>query len=198
MRCILLLPSLLLTVLACQAQRPSRSGLGYAGGPQMATWHSEAVMYRPVPGAAVGLYAPIWAGNRVELQPELLLSLQGYRRDLPDGGSSTLNDLRLAMPFSVKLFLGRIFSLQAGVQGSCLLLARADGKDAREALSPLDMGVHAGLGIGTIGGLDLTLRYYNGLSNLLAEDHALYPSNRTLLFTAGYRFMQFQRGRKRG
>lgn len=155
-------------------------------------------MYRPVPGAAAGLYAPIWAGNRVELQPELLLSLQGYRRDLPDGGSSTLHDLRLAMPFSVKLFVSRTFNLQAGVQGSFLLMARSGGEDAREALSPLDMGVHAGLGIGTIAGLDLTLRYYNGLSNLLAEDHALYPSNRTLLFTAGYRFMQFHRGRKRG
>jgi len=180
-----------------QAQRPSRSGLGYMGGPQAATWRSEAVNYRPVAGAVAGIYVPIWVGNRVEIQPELLLSLQGAARDLPDGERSTMRSLHASMPVSLKIFLNRTVNLQAGVQGSYLLLAKAEGKDITDKLSPLDMGLNVGVGIGSANGIDLTLRYFSGLSNALAEDHTSYPSNRTLQFTMGYRFMQFARGRRR-
>lgn len=188
---------LILAPLVSHGQRSSRSGLGYMGGPQAATWRSEAVIYRPVPGLVAGLYAPIWAGRRVEIQPELLLSLQGAARDLPEGERSTMRSLHASMPVSLKIFLSATFNIQAGVQGAYLLMARTDGEDVRDNLSPLDMGVNAGLGIGTLSGLDITLRYYSGLSNTLAEDRAIYPSNRTLQLTIGNRFMQFARGRRR-
>lgn len=183
--------------LCAHAQRPARSGLGYMGGPQLATWHSEAVKYRPVPGFVAGIYAPIGAGNRVEIQPELLLSLQGAARDIPDGDRSTMRNLRAIMPVSLKIFLNRTINLQVGVQGGYLLMAKADGEDISEHLSQLDMGVNAGIGFGSPSGLDLTLRYYTGLSNTLENDHAIFPSNRTLQLTAGYRFMQFERQRRR-
>lgn len=189
--------ALLIGPIASQAQRPSRSGLGYMGGPQAATWRSEAVNYRPVPGAVAGIYVPIWAGNRVEIQPELLLSLQGAARDLPDGERSTMRSLHATVPVSLKIFLNRTINLQAGVQGSYLLLAKTEGKDITDELSPLDMGLNVGIGLGTNNGVDFTLRYFSGLSNTLAEDHTTYPSNRTLQFTVGYRFMQFARGRQR-
>ena len=197
MRSFIVLFALLMGSLLCNAQRPARSGLGYMGGPQAATWQSEAVIYRPVPGFVAGVYAPIWAGSRVEIQPELLLSLQGTTRDLPDGDHSTLRDLRVALPVSLKLFIGRTFNLQAGVQGSLLLLAKTNGTDVKKELGPLDMGVNVGAGIGTISGMDYTLRYYNGLSNVLAEDKSIYPTNHTLQLTVGYRFMKFGRGRRR-
>lgn len=191
----------LLALVACpfvgHAQRPSRSGIGYMGGPQAATWHSEAVIYRPVPGFVAGVYVPIWAGNRVEIQPELLLSLQGAARDLPDGGRSTMRNLRALVPVSLKLFLCPTFNIQAGVQGGYLILAKADGTDIRDHVSPLDMGLNIGLGIGSVSGIDLTLRYYYGLSNTLDKDQALFPSNRTLQATVGYRFKQLSRKRSR-
>ena len=194
----LLFPLVVLMVpLFGYGQRSARSGLGYMGGPQAATWRSEAVIYRPVPGLVAGLYVPVWAGRRVEIQPELLLSLQGAARDLPDGERSTMRSLHAIMPVSLKIFLSSTFNIQAGVQGGYLLMARTDGEDVSDNLSPLDMGVNVGLGIGTMSGLDIALRYYSGLSNALAEDRTVYPSNRTLQLTIGHRFMQFARGRRR-
>lgn len=163
----------------------------------MATWHSEAVKYRPIPGFVAGIYAPIWAGSRFELQPELLLSLQGAARDIPDGNRSTMHNLQATMPVSLKVFLSRTFNLQIGVQGGYLIMAKADGEDISDQLSQLDMGMNAGIGFGSPSGLDVTLRYYNGLSNTLEGDNVLFPSNRTLQLTAGYRFMQFERQRRR-
>lgn len=196
-RSIPLLLAILAYPLIGQAQRPSRSGLGYMGGPQAATWRSEAVNYRPVPGFVAGLYVPIWAGNRVEIQPELLISLQGAARDLPDDGRSTMRNVSAIVPVSLKLFLSPTFQIQAGVQGGYLILAKADGTDISDQVSQLDLGLNIGLGIGTMSGIDLTLRYFTGLSNTLAEDRALYPSNRTLQMTIGHRFMQFSRKRHR-
>ena len=167
------------------------------GDPQAATWRSEAVIYRPVPGFIAGLYSPIWAGNRVEIQPELLLSLQGAARDLPEGGRSTMRNLSAIVPVSLKLFLTPSFNIQAGAQGGYLILANAGGTDISDHVSKLDLGLNVGLGIGTRSGIDLTLRYYNGLSNTLVEDHAVYPTNRTLQLTVGRRLMQFSKKRFR-
>ena len=189
--------ALVLVPLLGHGQRPARSALGYMGGPQAATWRSEAVIYRPVPGLVAGLHVPIWAGKRVEIQPELLVSLQGAARDLPDGERSTMRSLHANMPVSLKVFLSRTLNIQAGVQGGYLLMARTDGQDVSDKLSPLDMGVTAGVGIGTLNGLDITLRYYSGLSNTLDEDRTVYPSTRTLQLTFGHRFMQFARARRR-
>ena len=179
------------------AQHPSRSGLGYMGGPQVATWHSEAVNYRPVPGLVAGFYAPIRAGGSVEIQPELLLSMQGAARELPDGGRSTMRSFSTIIPVSLKLFITPTFNLQLGVQGGYLILAKADKTDISDQISQLDLGLNAGAGIGIYSGLDLTLRYYNGLSNTLVEDRSVYPSNRTLQLTIGHRFMQFSKKRHR-
>ena len=196
-RIILPLLALFALPIGAKAQRPSQSGLGYMGGPQVATWHSEAVNYRPVAGFVAGIYVPIWAGRFFEIQPDLLLSLQGAAQDLPEDGRSTMRNLRAILPVSLKMFLGQTFNLQAGVQGGYLVMAKADGRDIKDQVSPLDMGINIGAGIGTTTGLDLTLRYYSGLTNTLVEDSHFFPSNRTLQFTAGYRFMQFSRQRRR-
>lgn len=163
----------------------------------MATWRSEAVNYRPIPGFVAGLYAPIWAGNRFEIQPELVLSLQGAARDLPEGEQHTMRNLMATVPVSLKVFLNRTINFQVGVQGGYLILAKADGKDISDQVSQLDMGVNFGAGFGSPTGLDITLRYFIGLSNALADDHAIFPSNRTLQLTFGYRFMQFEKDRRR-
>ncbi len=182
---------------AVNAQRPSRSGVGYMGGPQAATWHSEAATYRLVPGFVVGFYAPIWVGNRCEIQPDLLLSLHGAAKDLPDGQRKSLNILSAVMPVSLKVFLSSSFNVQAGVQGGYLLLARSGDLDISSQLTRLDMGVNIGFGVGTASGSDITLRYYNGLSNTLVNENALFPSNRTLQITFGHRFSQFSSHRRR-
>ncbi|MBS1570104.1 MAG: PorT family protein [Bacteroidetes bacterium] len=184
--------------LLLQAQRPSRSGVGFMGGPQVATWQCAGAKFRPVPGFVLGFYAPIWVGNRVEIQPDLLLSLQGMAKDLPDGGRTTVNSLSAVMPVSLKFFINRSINIQAGVQGGYLLFARSnEEQDVSNELNTLDMGANIGAGIGTSYGLDITLRYYNGLMNTLRDDNTLFPANRTLQLTVGHRFSQFSNHRRR-
>ncbi len=190
--------ALLLASLACRAQYPSASGLGITAGPQASFWHSAAAIYRPVPGAVAGLYVPIGIGNRWEIQPELLLSMDGTARDIPDGPQRILRTFHAALPVNLKLFLGRTFNLQAGAWGGYLLHARMDGNEATSTISTLDMGVCAGIGIGTGSGVDLTLRYCNGLANTLKDDHALLPSSRMLVATVGKRLVQFRNTRSHG
>lgn len=199
MRLFSIIPILSLLAVAqpVQAQRPSHSGVGYMGGPQAATWHSEAATYRIVPGFVIGFYAPIWIGNRWEIQPDLLLSLQGAAKDLPDGGHSSLNSLSAVMPVSLKVFLSPTFNIQAGFQGGYLLFANSGDQDISTQLNTLDMGANIGIGIGTFGGLDVTLRYYTGLRNTLVNDNALFPYNRMLQLTIGHRFSQFSSHRRR-
>ncbi len=192
----------LLALLACpflgHAQEPFLSGIGYMGGPQVATWHSEATVYRPIPGFVLGFYAPVRAGNRMELQPELLVSVQGAAKDLPDGEHNTMRSLNAILPVSFKVFIGQSLFLQAGGQAGYLLYGWSTQKqDISDQLNTLDLGVNIGIGIGTYYGMDLSLRYYNGLSNTLAKDHTLFPYNRTLQFTAGYRLVQFARHHRR-
>lgn len=186
-----------LAPLVGQAQRFAHSGIGYMGGPQAAMWQSELIKYRPVPGAAAGIYAPIMLGNRIELQPELMLSFGGASRTLAEGERSTMHSLHANVPVSLKFFLTRSFNIHVGVQGGYLLFATADGTQVSEMINPLDLGATIGLGIGTWSGLDINLRYYNGLSNMLRDDRTYFPLNRTLQATIGKRIAQFKHRRVR-
>lgn len=191
-RSLLLAGLMLASPLISAAQRITRSGIGYMGGPQAAMWRSELTVHRPVAGLAAGFYAPIMAGNRMEIQPELLVSFAGTAQMLPDGERSTLRSIEATVPVGLKFFLSRTFSLQAGAQGGYLFWAQADGQDVTGLLSPIDMGINVGVGLGTWSGLDITLRYYNGLSNMLRDDRTYFPTDRTLQATIGKRFVQFK------
>lgn len=173
------------------AQWRFKSGLGCAAGVQAATWRSELTAYRPVPGLTLGLYAPIWTGNRVEIQPDLLLSLGGTAEGLSDGGRSVLRTVHAIMPVGLKFYLDRSFNLQAGMQGGYLIMAGTDGTDAADHLNKLDMGVTVGMGLRSLSGVDVSLRYYNGLSNMLRDDLKIFPADRTLQASVGKRFMRF-------
>lgn len=196
-RTLLLAGLLLATPLISHAQRIAHSGIGYMGGPQAAMWRSSLTVHRPVAGLAAGFYAPVMVGNRVEIQPELQVSFAGTAQVLPEGERSALRSLHATMPVGLKFYLNRTFSLQAGVQGGYLFWAQAEGQDVAELLSPIDLGVNIGVGLGTWSGLDFTLRYYNGLSNMLRDDLTYFPTNRTLQATVGKRFVQFRHRRLR-
>mgnify|MGYP003381875280 CR=1 FL=1 len=182
-----------------------RSGIGVKGGILGSLTRSALVRYQPVPGGTLGFYAPLHGGSRFELQPELLITLQGSTH------MDTENDLRrsdrllyLHLPISTKFFLSNTFNLQAGGQVGWLLLARtttSDGtRDSRSDFTPMDAGLVVGIGVDLRSGTDLALRYYNGLVPVLMADSTVFPHNNTLQFTLGYRFIRFgaiDRGRRR-
>lgn len=167
------------------------------GGIQGSMWHSELVVYRPVVGATGGFYMPIMLGNRIEVEPATLLSLGGTAQTLPEGERSTLRSLHATIPVTMKYFVTRSFNVQLGAQGGYLLMAQNEEYDVYHLLNPLDFGAMIGLGIGTWNGLDFTLRYYNGLSNLLRNDATYFPANRVAQATVGKRFVQFKPRRTR-
>ncbi len=191
--------SLLLLVAALPAwgQRSSRSGLGLKIGAQMANTRSAAFSYDPVPGAVLGVYAPLRVADRFEVQPEVLLSMQGSAY-APTEGTRTVNHLYYAqLPVSAKLYVSNALNLQAGLQAGLLLMANSNGADTKHLFKSTDLGLNLGLGVDLINGTDLTLRYYSGLTTVLVNDDLIYPSNRTLQFTAGYRFLRFKRHTRR-
>jgi hypothetical protein len=77
--------------------------------------------------------------------------------------------------------------------GKVVSATRSQGEDRRDVtadMRPVDFGLTAGIGADLISGVDLTLRYFSGLWTIYQYDDALFPRNRTLQFTAGYRFVR--------
>lgn len=186
--------SLLLAILGSVSAQ--RSGLGIKGGLMAATTAAQHIETSIVPGATAGLYLPCQVGNRVEIQPELLLSMLGSGFIEPNGDRTDLHALMVQVPLSFKLYFSNVVNVQAGVQfGKVLSAQRSDPEgrtDVTADMRPVDMGMNAGLGFDTQNGIDLTLRYYSGLWTIFQYDEVLFPRYRTLQFAVGYRLARFQ------
>lgn len=187
--------ALVLTAATTHAQR---SALGVKGGLVLGTARSELVRYGLVPGATLGPYAAFGVSDRIELQPELLVSLQGASYVVGENDDRWVDrQLYAHLPLSVKFFVSNTLNLHMGGQLGWLLMARTDTDDGAinttDRFVPLDAGIIAGLGLDLISGTDLTLRYYGGVTPTLADDSAIYPRNNTLQLTVGHRFKPFKR-----
>lgn len=150
-----------------------------------------------IPGFSAGLYAPIAAAPRLEIQPEVLLSMMGTGFIEPDGDRYSIRSLYVQAPVSAKYFLNNEISLQGGVQLGKLLMAQridADGTtNVRDHFKTFDMGFALGLGYDLRTGMDVTLRYYSGMPTLLKDDDALFPRSRCLQLTLGKRLMRLKK-----
>lgn len=178
-------------------QRPSRSGVGLKAAGQWATQHAEGLTYQPIPGAAGGVYFPLWCGYRFELQPELLVSFQGASQQIPEGDAIQLRTLYVQLPLSAKLFLSNTFNAQFGVLGGRLLNAKVDGEDASDIYRPWDFGFTAGLGVDLSSGVDITARYYMGHTPVISGNDNGFPKNRVAQLSFGYRVARFSHARHR-
>ncbi len=193
--------ALLLLAIPALAQRPSRSGLGLKAGVQWSTIQAGGQNMQAIPGAAAGAYAPLWFGNRFELQPELLLSYQGATHFHKEDPAREIRLLYLQLPVSAKLYLTNAVNVQIGAQTGCLVAASVDGNDAMDQYERFDFGLIGGIGVDLMNGLDITARFCSGLTPILVDDHELYPTNRCTQLSVGYRIARFggsQHYRKRG
>jgi hypothetical protein len=185
---------MLLALLAVpvMAQRSSRSGIGLKVGAQLANTRSAAFTYEPITGAVLGGYMPIWVANRFEVQPELLFSMQGSAFTPSEGNRQATYLFYAQVPLSAKLYVSNALNLQTGIQAGWMVTALQDGNPVKERYKPMDIGFNMGLGLDLIGGTDLTVRYYSGMTPVLMNDGLIYPTNRTLQLTAGYRMVRFK------
>ncbi len=179
-----------------------QSAWGFKGGLVVGTVRSQLVRYGPIPGATLGPYAAFPLGDRLELQPELQVSLNGASYTVQGDGARWVDRRIYAqLPVSMKFFVTNVLNLQMGGQLGRLLLARTDsdqgGQVTTERFAPLDAGVLAAVGLDLESGLDLTLRYYGGVTPILADDDTIYPRNHNLQLTVGHRFGPMRRRHSR-
>jgi Outer membrane protein beta-barrel domain len=182
-----LLWCLLLLSLPSFGQRPSRSGIGLKAAGQWCTQRAEGISFQPVPGAHVGLYFPLWCGNRFELQPELLLSAQGMSRTYAEGSVVTTRMLYAHLPVNAKLYVSNALNGQFGAYGGRLLSARANGEDVAAKYNAWDFGFSVGIGLDLMNGFDISARYLFGYTPVLSGTPREFPKNRVAQLSFGYR-----------
>ncbi len=191
-RYLALLPGLVLGVFS----HAQSAGIGFKGGLLASTVKALNVRTGPIPGATVGFYVPCGIGPRMELQPELLLPSLGSSYYEPDGDVTVVRSLYLQIPVSLKMYIGNGLNMAGGFQFGELLLAQQIGTEGsgsvKSSYNALDMGFIGGLGMDLESGLDLSIRAYGAMTPALQDDDVLFPKNRSLEFTLGYRFTQFK------
>jgi len=177
------------------AQPSGHAGMGIKAGGQWSTLLASDATYTPIPGGLIGVYFPLLATARIELQPELLLSYQGCDVQRSDEDPSRLRMLYVHLPLCAKVFLTNEVNLQGGIQAGRRILARTDQEQVTDRFRPYDAGFIAGLGIDLRNGLDFSARYFGGTTPVLTETTGVNPRHRLLQITAGYRVLRFGRHR---
>ena len=187
-----LYPVLFLLVATTTSAQPSgHTGMGIKAGGQWSTLLASDVTYTAIPGGLAGVYFPLLATARLELQPELLLSYQGCDVQRHEEDPSQLRMLYVHLPVCAKLFLTNEVNLQGGIQAGKCVSARMDDERVTDDFRSFDLGFIAGLGIDLRSGFDLMARYYGGMAPALNETTGVNPRHRLLQLTAGYRVLRF-------
>lgn len=181
----------LLMAASANAQPSGHAGMGIKVGGQWSTLLASDVAYTAIPGGLAGVYFPLLATARLELQPELLLSYQGCDVHRNEEDPSQLRMLYVHLPVCAKLFLTNEINLQGGIQAGRCVSVYSDGERITDDFRPFDVGFIAGLGLDLRNGFDLTARYYGGSTPVLNETTGVNPRHRLLQFTAGYRVLRF-------
>lgn len=179
----------------------AQGGVGWKAGFHMSTLFSQAQNNDLIPGGHLGVYFPLAYGNRFELQPEVLFSMQGSARTYNEDNTRTLRLYYAQVPVSAKYFITPILNIQGGVQLGYLGMASArteeGSEDVTDDLQRLDMSFIMGLGFDMMDGWDLTFRYSSGMTNVLKGDDVLFPSNRLYGISIGHRLVKQGKGTRR-
>jgi hypothetical protein len=170
--------------------------VGVKGGPAITDMVSSAANNRPIPSMVAGVYAPIPINPRLIFQPELEIATMGAGQSVKGENVDVLRTVYLRAPMTLRWKVAPKIQLAAGLQPGYLLRAWHK-KDyitvsATEDFKPFDMAFISGVSIRPSIGTDITLRYVYGLSAVLANDNAIYPTNRAIQLTLGLRMKRFK------
>lgn len=200
---------LLQFVIACLAFGISSSygqaTFGIKAGANLANMNFESNGFNFTPESLVGFYAGPFArlgvSSQFAIQPELLLSLQGYSIDLGDlvgeevaDGKMKSQNLYLNLPVMARFYPTEALHLEAGPQVGLLLNSKVKGDegsvDDEESYKDLDFGLNIGAGYTLPLSLTIEARYNLGLANVAegAENSDGKATNRVFSFGLGYTF----------
>jgi len=141
-------------------------------------------------GVHLGVYATIMFSENVGLQPELLYSSQGTKFDLAGLDDSSYKFNYINIPILLRYNFNSIVNLHAGPQFGILASAKTNvgdiEEDVKEFVKGSDLSAAFGLGVDLPAGLNFTVRYSLGLSDIDKEDDSEIKNN-NIQISIGYR-----------
>lgn len=156
-------------------------------------------------GVHVGGFANFKLDEKWSVQPELLLSTQGFKEYLNDGGYIYDDKVKLTyinLPISFQYVVASKFNLEAGPQVDYLLSGKVDSKyydpmfnetqtrnnvDINDSLKSVAFGFNIGAGYAITSKLSANIRYHLGLSEV-DDIEGVKIKNRNLHVSFGYSF----------
>ena len=136
--------------------------------------------------------------DKVSLQPELILSMQGAEYEDSDGFDGRFKFNYLNVPVMAKLYVSYGVFVEAGPQVGFLLSAKDEydsptsgEDDIKDEVKSTDFGANVGLGYQFDSGLNINARYNFGLSNINDFESPgidFKNQNNVLSVGVGYRF----------
>lgn len=160
---------------------------GLKGGLNLANFTDDGFTIKA--GVNFGGFAEVKINSSFAIQPELIFSMQGAKKDSYSFSTNYIN-----IPVMAKVTLGEGFSLQAGPQLGVLVsaIASANGVDVdvKSDLKTIDFGLNVGAGYDVNENIMIDARYnfgVGGLSKNLAAG-ATDSNNRVISLSLGYKF----------
>ncbi|MEE9350383.1 MAG: porin family protein [Flavobacteriaceae bacterium] len=143
------------------------------------------------PSMHFGAVAEFTLTDAFSVQPELLFSMQGYQKK----GESIIKHHYhyVTAPIMMKYFLTNEITLDFGPQFGYLIFAQSsDGEyeyeELKETTSVFDYGIAVGASYEIDDGMNINLRYYQGIANVLDTPDDLRASNGVIQLSLGYKF----------
>lgn len=152
------------------AQSPIKYGIKAGGNFANNTFSGNGLSMTPssVTSFYVGGLVTTSITKKISFQPELLLSMQGYKWNR-DSIPLTNNTSYLILPLMFKYNIVEGLHLEAGPQIGLLLSAKdkfGDSEDVKDQYNSLDLGANIGAEYQFPIGLFLNARYNLGLTNI--------------------------------
>lgn len=191
-----------LVLISMYSYGQARVELGLKGGLNVTNLSSDAdATYSSRSGFHAGAYGLVKVAN-IGIQPELLYSQQGTEVDYAQFTNSLEQDFTyLNIPVMLKFYLLGGLNLQAGPQFGLLLSVDGTTYDednpsqpqqlSRDSFEKSDVSAALGAGWDAPFGLNFTIRYVLGLSDISQRN--MEAKNRTFQISAGFKL--FRAGR---
>lgn len=157
-------------------------GVGIKGGLNFASLDADTDASSRT-GIHFGAYAKVMPTDKFGVQAELFYSVQGAS----DFGNvkATVDANYVNIPILLRISPVPILNLHAGPQFGILLSADQDGTDIKDTLNGSDLSLAVGAGLDLPMGLNLTLRYIKGLSDI-SDDNTDSIKNNIFQISVGF------------
>jgi hypothetical protein len=137
-------------------------------------------------GVHIGGYVTVMLSEHLGVQPEVLFSTQGYK-----SGNTTAKFNYIVIPILARCNINKLISFHAGPQFGVLASAKSDygsgTSNIKNSYKGSDLGIAVGGTVDLPMGLNFTLRFIKGLSDIDDTASSTKVRNFNIQLSAGYR-----------